>query len=49
MAGEIMKRMKEILGIVDEGEIVSEQDLEGKEEYPVCQEPTKLSWDKDGN
>lgn len=46
---EDLKQMIKQLGIVEEGDIVSEQDLEGKEEVIICREPTTSSWRTDEN
>lgn len=38
-----------IYGIVDEGEIVSKEELSGREEVPPCPEHLSLSWTAEKN
>lgn len=51
--GESMKTIREqyceIYGIADEGEIVSKEELQNREEVLVCPEPLKSLWTTENN
>lgn len=41
--------LMELLGIVDEGKVVSLKDLEEREEVDICQVLLRESWNKEKN